>query len=191
MIVSTANDVAGYRVALHLGVVRGITVRSRSVVGNFVGGIQSLFGGQLSVYVTLAETAREEAFDLMCSTPARAAPTPLSACATTPTKSWTGLPRCWPMAPPFGSSRRSALEPGPGPTAIARAPSCWRAGASNRCIGSKNAAWRGRPRGLRVVRQGDKPKLQECSSTRLERRSPKPEVAGSIPSTPAIGMNPY
>ena len=113
MIVSTANDVAGYRVALHLGVVRGITVRSRSVVGNFVGGIQSLFGGQLSVYVTLAETAREEAFDLMCSTPARAAPTPLSACATTPTKSWTGLPRCWPMAPPFGSSRRSALEPGP------------------------------------------------------------------------------
>ncbi len=66
MIVSTANDVAGYRITRHLGVVRGITVRSRSVVGNFVGGIQSLFGGQLSVYVNLAETARQEAFDLMC-----------------------------------------------------------------------------------------------------------------------------
>ena len=46
--------------------VRGITVRSRSVVGNLMGGIQSLFGGQISAYVTLAETARQEAFDHMC-----------------------------------------------------------------------------------------------------------------------------
>ena len=38
----------------HLGLVRGITVRSRSVVGNFVGGLQSVFGGKLSVYVELA-----------------------------------------------------------------------------------------------------------------------------------------
>ena len=42
---------------------RGITVRSRSVIGNFAGGVQSLFGGKLSVYVELAETARQEAFD--------------------------------------------------------------------------------------------------------------------------------
>ncbi len=66
MIVSTTNEVAGYRVTRHLGMVRGITVRSRSVVGNFVGGIQSVFGGKLSVYVSLAETARQEAFDHMC-----------------------------------------------------------------------------------------------------------------------------
>jgi uncharacterized protein YbjQ (UPF0145 family) len=66
MIVSTTNDITGYRITRHLGVVRGITVRSRSVVGNLMGGIQSLFGGQLSVYVTLAETARQEAFDHMC-----------------------------------------------------------------------------------------------------------------------------
>jgi uncharacterized protein YbjQ (UPF0145 family) len=65
MIVSTANDISGYKVVRHLGVVRGITVRSRSVVGNFVGGLQSVFGGKLSVYVTLAETARQEAFDHM------------------------------------------------------------------------------------------------------------------------------
>ncbi len=65
MIVSTTNDISGYKVVRHLGVVRGITVRSRSVVGNFVGGVQSLFGGKLSVYVTLAETARQEAFDHM------------------------------------------------------------------------------------------------------------------------------
>jgi uncharacterized protein YbjQ (UPF0145 family) len=65
MIVSTTNDISGYKVVRHLGVVRGITVRSRSVVGNFVGGLQSVFGGKLSVYVTLAETARQEAFDHM------------------------------------------------------------------------------------------------------------------------------
>lgn len=66
MIVSTTNDVAGYRIARHLGLVRGITVRSRSVVGNFFGGLQSMFGGRISVYANLAETAREEAFQRMC-----------------------------------------------------------------------------------------------------------------------------
>lgn len=66
MIVSTTNDIAGYRVTRHLGLVRGITVRSRSVVGNFFGGIQTIFGGKLSVYVNLAEATRQEAFDHMC-----------------------------------------------------------------------------------------------------------------------------
>jgi uncharacterized protein YbjQ (UPF0145 family) len=66
MIVSTTNEIAGYRVVRHLGLVRGITVRSRSVVGNFFGGIQTIFGGKLSVYVNLAEATRQEAFDHMC-----------------------------------------------------------------------------------------------------------------------------
>ena len=66
MLVSTTNDIPGYRIVQHLGLVRGITVRSRSVVGNFAGGIQSLFGGKLSVYVSLAETARQEAYDHLC-----------------------------------------------------------------------------------------------------------------------------
>ena len=65
MIVATTNDVPGQRVVRYIGLVRGITVRSRSVVGNFAGGIQSLFGGKLSVYVDLAETARQEALDHM------------------------------------------------------------------------------------------------------------------------------
>ena len=65
MIVTTTNDVTGYRVVRHLGVCRGITVRSRSAVGNFLGGLQTVFGGKLSVFVHLAETARQEAFDLM------------------------------------------------------------------------------------------------------------------------------
>jgi uncharacterized protein YbjQ (UPF0145 family) len=67
MIVSTTNDIAGYRIVRHLGLVRGITVRSRSVVGNFFGGIQTIFGGKLSVYVNLAEATRQEAFDHMCA----------------------------------------------------------------------------------------------------------------------------
>jgi uncharacterized protein YbjQ (UPF0145 family) len=65
MIVTTTYDVAGYRVVQHLGVVRGITVRSRSVIGNIGAGIQSLFGGNISIYTELAEKAREEAFQLM------------------------------------------------------------------------------------------------------------------------------
>lgn len=63
MLVSTSNDIAGHRIVRHIGLVRGITVRSRSVIGNFAGGIQSIFGGKLSIYVELAETAREEAYN--------------------------------------------------------------------------------------------------------------------------------
>ena len=65
MIVTTTNDIAGYRITRHLGVVRGITVRSRSVIGNIGAGIQSLFGGNISIYTSLAEKAREEAFNMM------------------------------------------------------------------------------------------------------------------------------
>lgn len=71
MIVTTTNEIAGYRIVRHLGIVRGVTVRSRSVVGNFVGSVQSVFGGKLSVYVELAETARQEAFDHMCANAAQ------------------------------------------------------------------------------------------------------------------------
>jgi uncharacterized protein YbjQ (UPF0145 family) len=65
MLVATTNDLAGYRVIEHLGLVRGVTVRSRSVIGNIGGSIQSIFGGNLSIYTTLAETARQEAYDLL------------------------------------------------------------------------------------------------------------------------------
>ena len=66
MIVTTTNDLPGHRIVKHIGLVRGITVRSRSAIGNFAGGIQSLFGGKLTVYVSLAETARQEAYDHLC-----------------------------------------------------------------------------------------------------------------------------
>lgn len=62
---TTANELAGYKVVQSCGVVRGLTVRSRSVVGNFVGGLQSLFGGKISVYANLCEHARSETYELM------------------------------------------------------------------------------------------------------------------------------
>lgn len=64
-LVTTANNLEGYKIVKHLGVVRGITVRSRSIGGNIAGGLQSLLGGRLSVYVELCETARGEAYELL------------------------------------------------------------------------------------------------------------------------------
>ena len=63
--ITTSIELSGYRVTGNLGVVRGITVRSRSVLGNIAGGLQSLMGGRLSIYVELCETSREEAFQHM------------------------------------------------------------------------------------------------------------------------------
>ena len=63
--ITTAFELPGYEIEQNLGVVRGIVVRSRSVVGAFVGGIQTLFGGNISIYSELCEHARQEAFDLM------------------------------------------------------------------------------------------------------------------------------
>jgi len=65
MLVATTNDLPGYRVTAHIGMVRGVTVRSRNVIGNVGGAIQSIFGGSLSIYTKLAETARQEAYDLL------------------------------------------------------------------------------------------------------------------------------
>ena len=65
MIIATTNDLPGYRIVRVVGLVRGITVRSRSIVGNFGGALQSLVGGNLSIFTNLAEQARQEALDLM------------------------------------------------------------------------------------------------------------------------------
>lgn len=65
MIVVTTNDIAGHKVGRYLGVVRGITVRSRSIIGNVGASIQSIFGGNITLYTSLCEQAREEAYALM------------------------------------------------------------------------------------------------------------------------------
>jgi uncharacterized protein YbjQ (UPF0145 family) len=64
--ITSAFELPGHTIAKNMGIVRGITVRSRSIVGNFVGGIQSLFGGNITIYTNLCEQARSEAFALMC-----------------------------------------------------------------------------------------------------------------------------
>lgn len=63
--VTTAFELPGFRVVRNLGVVRGITVRSRSVFGTIGGGLQTLVGGNISLFTQLCEKAREEAFEIM------------------------------------------------------------------------------------------------------------------------------
>ena len=65
--VTTALELPGYRIVRNIGVVRGITVRSRSVVGNFLGGLQTLFGGNITIYTDLCEQARHETYRDMVS----------------------------------------------------------------------------------------------------------------------------
>ena len=63
MIVATTNDLTGHRIVRHIGMVRGVTVRSRNVVSDAIGGVQSMIGGRVGAYVKLAEAARQEAYD--------------------------------------------------------------------------------------------------------------------------------
>jgi uncharacterized protein YbjQ (UPF0145 family) len=65
VIVTTANDVAGYKIVRQLGVVRGLTVRSRSIFGSIGAGLQSMLGGNISLFTSLAEKSREEAYELL------------------------------------------------------------------------------------------------------------------------------
>ena len=63
--VTTAFELPGHRIVRSLGVVRGLTVRSRSIVGNFLGGLQTLFGGNITIYTRLCERARHETYQDM------------------------------------------------------------------------------------------------------------------------------
>jgi len=64
-LVTTSNDMEGYNVTKTYGLVRGIVVRSRSVIGNFAAGIQSIFGGNITIYTELCEKARADAYYIM------------------------------------------------------------------------------------------------------------------------------
>jgi uncharacterized protein YbjQ (UPF0145 family) len=63
--ITTTNEIAGWRVVRHVGIVRGITVRSRSVIGNIGAALQTLVGGNITLFTELCEHARGEAYDLM------------------------------------------------------------------------------------------------------------------------------
>ena len=64
---TTGFALTGFRVTRELGTVRGIVVRSRSVVGNIGASIQTLFGGDITLYTELCEHARQDAFERLCA----------------------------------------------------------------------------------------------------------------------------
>jgi uncharacterized protein YbjQ (UPF0145 family) len=64
-LVTTALELPGHRITRNLGVVRGIVVRSRSIVGNIGAALQTLVGGNITLYTELCEKARLDAFDLL------------------------------------------------------------------------------------------------------------------------------
>jgi uncharacterized protein YbjQ (UPF0145 family) len=65
--VTTGFDFEGYRITRYLGLIRGITVRSRSVVGTLGGALQTIVGGNITIFTELCEQSRQEAYDLMLS----------------------------------------------------------------------------------------------------------------------------
>jgi uncharacterized protein YbjQ (UPF0145 family) len=64
-LITTTFEIDGYRVVKNLGIVRGITVRSRNLIANIGGAFQTLFGGNITLYTELCEKARAEAFEIM------------------------------------------------------------------------------------------------------------------------------
>jgi uncharacterized protein YbjQ (UPF0145 family) len=62
---TTAFGLEGWRIVKQYGIVRGISVRSRSIVGSFIGGLQTIIGGNISMFQELCEKTRREAFDVM------------------------------------------------------------------------------------------------------------------------------
>ncbi len=65
ILITTSTSLEGYRITKQLGLVRGITVRSRSIVGNIAGGFMTLFGGKSVIYTQLCEKTREDALQIM------------------------------------------------------------------------------------------------------------------------------
>jgi len=64
-LITTSTSLEGYKIVKQLGLVRGITVRSRNIFGNIAGGFMTIFGGKSTIYTELCENAREEALQLM------------------------------------------------------------------------------------------------------------------------------
>ena len=65
MMVTTALEIPGYRIVRNFGIVRGIIVRSRSLLGSIGAGLQTIIGGNITLLTELCENTREEAYELM------------------------------------------------------------------------------------------------------------------------------
>jgi uncharacterized protein YbjQ (UPF0145 family) len=64
-LITTGFDFQGYKIVKYLGLTRGLIVRSRSIVGNIGAGFQTIFGGNITIYTTMCEKARGDAYELM------------------------------------------------------------------------------------------------------------------------------
>lgn len=65
ILITTSTSLEGYTITRQLGLVRGITVRSRSIFGNMAGGFMTIFGGKSAIFTELCERTREDALQLM------------------------------------------------------------------------------------------------------------------------------
>ena len=65
MMVTTATELPGYRIVRNIGIVRGIIVRSRSILGSLGAGLQTIIGGNITLYTQLCEKTREDAYELL------------------------------------------------------------------------------------------------------------------------------
>jgi uncharacterized protein YbjQ (UPF0145 family) len=65
MMVTTSQELPGYRIVRNYGIVRGIIVRSRSLLGSIGAGLQTIIGGNITILTELCENTREEAYELM------------------------------------------------------------------------------------------------------------------------------
>jgi len=65
VMVSTANELPGYKIVRNMGIVRGIVVRSRSIIGNLGASLQTIIGGNITILTDLCEKTRQDAFELM------------------------------------------------------------------------------------------------------------------------------
>jgi uncharacterized protein YbjQ (UPF0145 family) len=65
MMVTTSQELPGYRIVRNFGIVRGIIVRSRSLLGSIGAGLQTILGGNITILTELCENTREEAYELM------------------------------------------------------------------------------------------------------------------------------
>ena len=84
--ITIAFELPGFRVMRNIGIVRGIIVRSRSLLGNIGASLQTIVGGNITIFTELCEKTREDAFELMVEHAISAAQMPSSACVMTPPK---------------------------------------------------------------------------------------------------------
>src|SRR5712671_6170882 len=102
--ITTALELPGYRVTRNLGVVRGIIVRSRSIVGNIGASLQTLVGGNISIYTNLCEKAREDAHRLMVEHAAQLGANAIIGVRYDANEITAGSPKSWLTARRFTST---------------------------------------------------------------------------------------